>query len=186
MGERECPVTADAATLSYTVSRLTGRHRIRIRALVAALRSGRYIQGREHLAMISYEPESGDAILRHCCLGVACVEAKNMGCDLIVTKQPSGAMQTKLHFHNAATPGDSSSLSLPVIVREFYGFHRNNATVDLFLPPALREKYDANVVEDVLVYGAIQLNDEFRMTFDEIAECFEYTYLREDWGAAHA
>jgi hypothetical protein len=123
----------------------------RVALLVAALRSGRFAQGRGALKRLN----------RYCCLGVACVVAAENGLQLRAE-----------NFVNAVKFGDpddfvadASWSLLPNTVRAWYGFVLDD--------PILTG-------EDGRNKGAAVWNDDYARDFAWIADAFERTFLAPD------
>ena len=160
----------------------------RIRLLVAELRSGRWPQGTNRLA----RDEAG--VTHYCCLGVGCelaLAAKLPG----LSKRLKGDMDA--YAYGACVTGPdvysrrqpSSLVLLPWVVQEWFGFEFSDPK--LYIPHALavelaeRRNIGGVPLKDVWsalnTWPATALNDGYKFSFEQIAECFEYTYLREDW-----
>jgi len=125
----------------------------RVALLVAALRSGRYAQGRG--ALKRQRPDD-----RYCCLGVACVVAAENGLQL----------RTE-NFVNAVKFGDPGDFAadaswsiLPSSVRDWFGFVLGD--------PILTG-------EDGRNKGAAVWNDDYARDFAWIADAFERTFLTD-------
>jgi hypothetical protein len=149
---------------------LTDEHRQHLRNWVQALRSGEYVQTRNELRSVN-----GGL----CCLGVACEVAIRDGLNLRVE-------QAMAKYRYTDVLGCASTTSLPASVREWYG--GVNCEVRVLVPWVLvravsRTGYGAHGNGGQFSTG-MNLNDEWRLTFDQIADCVEYTYLPEDWDAA--
>jgi len=126
-------------------------NRERVALLVAALRSGRFAQGRGAL-------KRGGA---YCCLGVACVVAQENGLPLRAE-----------NFVNAVKFGDPDDFAadaswsiLPNSVRDWFGFVLGD--------PILTG-------EDGRHKGAAAWNDDYSRDFAWIADAFERTFLAPD------
>lgn len=138
-------------------------NRERVRLLVDALRSGRFQQGYGHLR----------AKNEYCCLGVACEVAMENGIQLNVV--PAAAP------HMVADQFDGHSSDLPDAVIGWYGFGYTSDP-SLRMPPLLHAQRveRKQKVPSFSFASAIALNDTFKFSFDEIADCFEYTFLTGD------
>lgn len=136
----------------------------RVRLLVDALRSGEYRQGTGAL-------QRGG---KFCCLGVACEVALKNG--LIVLRDPGDDDDGNGVEYSCPTDGDipdSSQGELPRGVVEWFGFD----SVD----PSLMIPFEHTHNADEML--ASELNDTYLFDFEQIAQCFEYTYLggRNKW-----
>lgn len=125
-----------------------------VRMLIAALRSGKYKQGRRGLFTnnLGHPIDVGNVlpgdsrIDSYCCLGVACVVAAKH--DVI-----SG-------YYKGILPPE---------VAEWFGFPGDHAN------PQLND-------EEGAPSAASTRNDVYRWTFEQIADGFERTYVPEDVG----
>lgn len=174
--------------------------------MVAELRTGGHRQARNFLAT-----EEG-----FCCLGVACEVAMAGGLDMVKEErshQPHEAMAlwvTHFFYNPVAKSEPGSERVLPTAVARWFGFTvpsvaraflddlpnvpANNPRLQI--PGHLVEKYSSRLTgegEALCVaharrkkFEASELNDYVRMTLPDIGECFQYTFLREDWEAEHA
>lgn len=143
-------------------------NRERVRLLVDALRSGDYIQGQSYLKSfkdhVSLSPLPHE--VRHCCLGVACEVAKSNGAD-VVENRNEGELMSRFGEPGSFTYKYLTGTSvcyLPHVVRDWYGFVSD----------------DPVVTHDHEDCSATYLNDGLRLSFDEIADAFERTYLGGD------
>lgn len=92
-----------------------------------------------------------DDEFRYCCLGVACEVAVRHGAEVVVERDKG--LKTY----------DGQQLLLPASVVEWFGLEHNN--------PYLRPDYSS----------ASNLNDNFMLSFNEIADAIEQTFdLREE------
>lgn len=125
-----------------------------MRKYIDALRSGEYTQGRNKLEKIV------DGATRHCCLGVACRVALANGVEMNITPfVDSGSdASTKTAF-------DDDTAFLPVKVIDWLGL----IGIDANNPTLITAEGTENT--------ATVLNDEGLFTFEQIADCFERTYL---------
>lgn len=132
-----------------------------MRTFVAALRSGEFQQGRNKLE------KSVDGVVLHCCLGVACRVALADGVELeVILGADTYTQDSVTSFHgNSSFMPQRVSKWLGLVVRDYSncGWQEN---------PGL-------FADDGLEYTASILNDEKGFTFDQIADCFERTYLTE-------
>ncbi len=85
----------------------------RRKALTAALRSGKYPQGRTHLCKTTC-----DGVVVFCCLGVASEVAIANGLDVLKIIKPNRWSDE----HKEYTSYDGNVSSLPDSVMDFYGF----------------------------------------------------------------
>lgn len=130
-----------------------------VKKVIAALRSGEYEQGRTALER---QPSSGESP-KLCCLGVTCREAMRNGVEVRVSKRP-GLILTKF---------DGNDVSLPPAVAQWIGMDTNPLLV---IPPSVAE--NADCFPNVLA-SAATLNDVYKFSFNEIADCFEATIAKE-------
>lgn len=178
---------------------LTSDQRGRMRRFVADLRGGQYRQGREKLR---YDDEIGGT--RLCCLGVACEAAASLGAPVAwspadkeyVTWDPAlpetEESKDRHHFFNGFAEVDTEAGLLPHPIDEFFGIHGSDGQVLVRCDTVWLEdredpcQHGANPGTCCAVerwISATELNDEIGWGFDQIADAFEYTYLREDWDA---
>lgn len=156
----------------------------RIRRYVAALRSGEWTQA---VGLLSYRGT-------YCCLGVACEVAIEDGMPLMRERYMGEVSAYGM-------PGSRTHRSTPPMeLRQWYGFWGENnhetrasvpkvkihhSTLARFLSVADQmraEAMDREWSPDAW-FKATTLNDYYGFTFDLIADCFEYTYLPQDWAA---
>jgi len=120
----------------------------RLRLLVAALRSGEFVQTQSQLGRVDPAGVEPD---KFCCLGVACEVAIRNGLDL--DREVSSNDPTVLRY-------DGISDELPARVQEWYGIDGSN--------PVLVEE---NIVNDEVT--CIEANDDEGLNFAEIADLME-------------
>lgn len=151
----------------------------RVGALVAALRSGKFPQTRGALQRTELSRYSHNPV-GFCCLGVACEVAIAGGLEL-ARDDRQGTM-----FYGSG--GDASNNVLPEPVHQWFGFADENPW--LAVPPQVLEQTEtgelsglSNTHDDM--YAAAELNDEAELTLVQLADCFEFTFLREQWEAGH-
>lgn len=126
-----------------------------IKALwVEALRSGKYQQGSGALHSV-YE----DGSVKHCCLGVLCVVAKENGVDLPVDKTWPSERDTEEKRVRMEYAGDS--VWLPVAVRKWAGIENCNPYVKFPLPTNLENR------------GSLTGLNDTGLTFEQIADYIE-------------
>lgn len=133
----------------------------RVKLLVEALRSDRFQQGRRHLKRANL-----DGSVRHCCLGVACEIAIEQGLSVNVGDD----------LRVGAVSFDHSNDVLPESVQDWFGFDGSNPRLTplkskfvwwrLFWQPKSEHAISATLA-----------NDERGMSFGQIADAFERTYL---------
>lgn len=166
---------------------LEEEQRVRRRGLVAALMSGDHQQVRKWLA----------TPLGFCCLGVACEVAMAGGLEMWKVQRADGAGRStvaRFFYTPAADTGGGSERVLPHVVKEWFGFSHENPHLEV--PEHLLIKYGDRTTGDFKqlklsklgrsLFEAAELNDDVQMTLQDIGECFQYTFLREDWEAEHA
>lgn len=130
----------------------------RIQLLVDALRSGQFKQGRGRLAGLEVREGVLDKeTRRYCCLGVACEVAVANGLDIPVNHRDDGGVSGYGEEHETAV--------LPFVVMEWYGFDAQN--------PLLLNRSGDHV-------SAYRANDNYKWTFEEIADGFERAFLGID------
>lgn len=138
----------------------------RIRTFVAALRSGRYKQGKSAL---QYVDEDGTE--RFCCLGVACEVAVESLPELKITDYLD-TNGFKRYAYN------SSGSTLPRAVYNWYGLFPDNPRLVI---PGVKPpwwKFWQKPVPDRTVPATVA-NDAWGLSFEQIADAFEYTYLSD-------
>jgi hypothetical protein len=144
----------------------------RIRVFIAALRSGKFPQIRK---VLHREGEG------YCCLGVACEVAIKGGVPL---KRESLATSTATMYK--VNDFDIESTALPQAVMAWFGFGESNPL--LRVPREVMEQAPpefGNLWSQGVRIRAASLNDDHGFSFELIADCFEYTYLPQDWAARH-
>lgn len=163
----------------------TEEHRQRLRILVRQLPTYRQTTGR----LARSDEDVGRS---YCCLGVACEEAWKAGLPISRTER-ADASSSGRSWHYSDREGETSSTALIGSVAQFYGFRVYLAPFNnplLFLPPTIGPQQCAAVSPHVpgqeRHVNATSANDVFKLTLAQIAECFEYTYLRADWEARQA
>ncbi len=132
----------------------------RVGLLVAALRSGLYVQGIGKLHHIGREPVSGKQTDTWCCLGVATDVARRFGVE----------MSTEVSCSSEYFDGAVSVM--PAVAANWYGLDAN--------PQLALKNGDA--------HSAMNVNDlpnSFgnESTFEGIAQAFERTYLQPEEAA---
>lgn len=145
---------------------IVNENKNRIRKLIVKLRDPATKQAHRVLERISPSVDAGV-----CCLGAACRVAMENGLLLMV--QESVTSQGALNF-------EGELAFLPAEVCMWYGF-----TYDPFLDIPVKYQGRVSADDGDLRLGkrehATTLNDYYKFTLPEIADCFEYTYVREDW-----
>jgi len=161
-----------------------GQQAERVRAFVAALRSGEFRQTKGVLHRPD-DPTRTSGTVGHCCLGVACEVAMRGGLVLDrVVVQTSGDPRTWFGIVNPSGDDIGSKETLPGRVHRWFGFVETNPY--LLVPREVMERAEATVAaswREDRRYSASSLNDDMELPFPLIADCFEYTFLREDWDA---
>lgn len=114
-----------------------------LRLWVQALRSGKFTQGRHRLKSLIRGEES------YCCLGVACELALAHGVQMTV--HPTGIRSVWF---------DGNGGDLPEAVQKWLGVYDSD--------PVLMESADTGEI-----ITAIQANDSFEWTFNQIADAIE-------------
>lgn len=156
----------------------------RVRLLVDALRSGEFTQGHGYLNRRG----------KQCCLGVGCIIALRN--DAEVSASQADEPNETVSYYDRTKFGryeDLSDTHLPIVVRDWYGFDSHNPPLRL-----TREQFDTLVssgrmsefaintfnstleAEGFVELDATDCNDDLHMTFAEIADAFERTYLTEE------
>lgn len=175
----------------------------RMRLLVAALKSGQYPQTRGVLTRVNE-----DGVMEgHCCLGVACEVAIANGLTVHTQVATEAELERNTDLADSTVedilndfgsciiyngrPGDLSEE-----VSQWYGFASSDCDagdVTLQVPSQVYRKYLPAFLDRrfMLANGpvtaqATMLNDTIKMSLPDIGECFQYTFLREDWKAEHA
>jgi hypothetical protein len=134
-----------------------------MRLFIEALRSGKYQQGTGTLIEVG-----GDGVKRHCCLGVACEVAIANGV-VLQSELVSSAPESFTRYH---WDGGKTASYLPAPVVQWLGIDEREGPDTPVNPKLLHEK--GNLI------GATTLNDSYSLTFSQIADAFEKTYLPED------
>jgi|SRR5688572_3458264 len=146
----------------------------RRRALVSALKSGKYSQTTGTLRRGASKDKGG-----FCCLGVACEVAIRDGLNLSCSRQPLG------NYTYGRDEGSPSTVSLPSTARAWYGFTSHDP--QLLVPARVAETSDTLMEQWTpgQLVAATSLNDVHKLTLPQIGECFQYTFLRGEWEAEH-
>lgn len=131
----------------------------RVRLWVDALRNPELIQGFELLAKRSGPDEPWE----QCCLDVAIQVAMANGVELRVGSVPSATHGCEKRTYWDSGAGNSTSL--PGVVRDWYGFGARHVS-----GLAYNGEYCT----------AIQLNDELKLTFLQIADVLEQNFLSDE------
>lgn len=132
--------------------------------LIAALRSGNYKQQQGGLR------DGTGKKATYCCLGVLTdrfIKSKKKKWF----KSNSGEYGLYDRLENG-DKGSFESCSLPSEVIDWSGLPYADPMLEI--PPALQKKANGQSQQT-----AIHLNDTLAFTFNEIADCFEYTFLRD-------
>lgn len=151
-----------------------------MRLWVAALRSSQWEQGANRLAT-----SRGDR-WRFCCLGVACEVAIADGLGLhveVVHDRHLGMCRSYEGF-----PGtNKSEVTLPDTMQLWLGVDDDNPVLQIpsnvreWMHDRIQADTELDLDPDTKVVGATDLNDEWGMPFRLIADCVEYTFLRDDY-----
>lgn len=156
--------------------------------LVDALRSGNYEQCSNHLRIIDNGRD------RYCCLGVACdlsfpTQEKGWGRSVQYPAPFGPNQEDKLEVYYVFTKGYDQSRSfkeqewgnLPKEVQDWLGISECDPQLQVpdRLAPKLKTAVELNFKLQVNGICASRLNDTFRFSFAEIADCFEHTYLKD-------
>jgi len=149
----------------------------RRRTLVSALKSGEYPQT---FNVLRREASIGFSA-GFCCLGVACDVAVRDGLQLDVKVEPGG----RYTYGVAGVGGDRSQTRLPEAARLWYGFESSDPY--LKVPRRFVEINEsvARLWAPDWICVASALNDDCKLTLPQIGECFQFTFLRDDWEAEH-
>ena len=118
-----------------------------------------------------------------CCLGVACEVAIEGGLKL---RRIQDERRCIIYTFDVADGLDHSPTVLPGAAVAWYGFPDDNPA--LKVPQRLLSEVDdrvANSWTPTLQVSAAELNDQYHFTLPQIGECFQYTFLREQWEAQH-
>lgn len=129
-----------------------------MRKWVDALRSGEYTQWHGALCHISHGAD-GSKVRTYCCLGVACELALADGVPLVVQDRPWYRLY------------DGSSSSLPRPVARWLGMEDLSVQAGFDIP--LKNLDGTETV-------AIGVNDHEKLTFAQIADLIELTYLQDE------
>ena len=123
------------------------------------------------------DPSRGE----YCCLGIACEVAIAGGVELERTHD--GEVPRVFYRERVTFSGDAEVL--PLLVQQWFGLMERDP--HLLIPMKVREQLDdshkVHRTQLDRVFVASVLNDDFFLDFEQIADCFEYTFLREDWDA---
>jgi hypothetical protein len=177
-GEVELEVAMEehaAARLEEAAARMELQTQRR-RAFVSALKRGEYPQAHHVLRR-----EASDGYKEgFCCLGVACDVAIKDGLELDVQ-----IVVSRYTYGIAGIGGDMSQTRLPTAVMMWYGF--GVADPMLKVPQRLVDVNErvAAMWHEGFEAVASSLNDDYRLTLPQIGECFQYTFLRDEWEAEY-
>lgn len=153
----------------------------RLRLLVSALKSGGWPQTTGVLRRLRDDDRRPAGF---CCLGVACEVAIANGAD--VHRRECGTPHTRSHLYYSGG-GSSSHVRLPHAARAWFGVAQDDPSLNV--PGHIAAQHVGKLNFDNWsqhhTYSASTLNDEAGLSLAEIGECFQYTYLREDWEAEH-
>ena len=147
--------------LKYKPTTMTRTQKGRVRRLITALRSGKYIKTVGTLK--STEP---DGNISYCCLGVAC--------DLFSKATKKGNWDEEGVFNISGQEGHSSVL--PKTVMRWYGFSSDDPKVDLGNTVVKLGKMRTPITG---IVSATEVNDETEPdSFTIVAKSFERMYLK--------
>lgn len=136
---------------------------------VDALRSGEYEQGRNRLAQ-----QTQDGRVEYCCLGVLCELAVKDG--VIPPKTPYDRVLDSGIF---AYEGIATAMP-PAAIESWAGIpdESDDSRYRVSVTPEVATQLEANYLDPE--YGHFpELNDDLGLTFDEIADLIELTYLKD-------
>ena len=202
MGDVKSPdLGGDPEGDEAVVTERAGVHEGRVRVLVAALRSGRYAQTTGVLQRLE---EYNKKPAGFCCLGVACEVAIDNGLALHKDEGEATSSNYIVRYwtesfsvtcDNPACPGhgagEAAVSSLLPVAACWFGFGPADVDPLLRVPREVMEQAPAEFAgswSEEAKYPATTLNDASwtRFTLSMIGDCFEYTFLPQDWEAAHA
>lgn len=146
----------------------------RRRGLVAGLRSGDYAQTRGVLHQVT---GAGDRQIGFCCLGVACEVAIAQGLELL-----RSTYADCMHY-------DGRGKTLPPAATRWFHFDDENPYLripDEVADEVTNKRFQEERVRPRTLWSASDLNDLYKFTLAQIADCFEYTYLPQDWEQTRA
>jgi len=144
-----------------------------IRLFVRSLRTTKRQQGRGWLVSKALSSTRR----QYCCLGIACEVAKKHAKEFQLTNVI--VAQGDLLGYQVVKYGlfpNASETMLPDAVQEWYGF--DDADPHLYIPKSLRVKHFFKSKEH---RSATWLNDSLKFTFTEIADCFEFNFLPDEY-----
>lgn len=133
-----------------------------MRLFIEALRSGEFRQGLSTLA----GKKARDEHWKYCCLGVACEIAIRNGAVVQVREEEITYGDHVDRFYRLY---EGTSTVLPAPVREWLGLIADEAD------PQLLTGFD-----NMHKLHATNLNDNYGWTFEQIADAFERTFLKEN------
>lgn len=150
-------------------------NRERVALLVAALRSGDYAQvtGALHIVEEGVGRGGTGGVDGYCCLGIACVVARANGCAVEEVEVDGDNVFRATIAGHPDDKFDESSGYLPTVVMNWYGFSEFDPKID----PAGVADGRAEEYRDLT---ATKVNDQLELDFVQIADAFEYTYLRDE------
>ena len=138
-------------------------------AFLAALRPGDFTQGYGNLTSIL------DGIEQDCCLGVACkVSMRDNG----VTREAYAPLLdgSPFKYGKIGSGFDWSTGVLPAEVCDWLGINESNPTlVPQHRPPSGEVKEDEGRFYSI---DATEANDDLKLTFDQIADLFQFYFAR--------
>ncbi len=155
----------------------------RIQLLVDALRSGQYVQGRDHLSNIVTDEITRKTRQEDCCLGVACKVAISHGVEIRVEEKVHADIYGEA---DGIVLYDDADIYMPKSVFDWYeieppgdfGPYFNFDSFGNFYFEVGDGQDSVNAVGALLIgwIGADQLNDA-GYTFSQIADMIEHFYL---------
>jgi hypothetical protein len=146
-----------AETFRYLFTEMNPVIEARVRAWIAALRSGNWKQGAGALRLTEPDDASPTPTVRHCCLGVAC-DISGVGAWV----QRDNAHAVKYVTSDPLRGGSASAANLPDPVMVWYGLNNPDGAYS-------EENADGNIITRCLV----DMNDTDDWTFDQIADVIE-------------
>lgn len=131
-----------------------------VRKWVDALRSGNYEQTDGQL-----RKEDDEGVVGFCCLGVAC-DISELG----TWDENDGFRIDGVEYYDDEDGREPDSGYLPIEVADWLGVFGNNPVLKATVPLA-----DSDLTEAV----ASNLNDLYHLSFEQIADAIERTYLSD-------
>lgn len=138
-----------------------------MRKFVEALRSGKYQQGQKRLE------KSLNGVTYNCCLGVACRVAMADGLNL-TTNVGTGSI-----YEGPVTSFELDTAFMPGAVADWLGLDYQTEFDDLSDGNANNPGLLVDDSGELKLLSASMLNDSLNLSFSEIADAFERTYLTD-------